>query len=145
MSAMTDYLENKWQDAQWRGVAYTPSTVAWTALFTTTTTDTGGGTEVSGGSYVRVVVSCTGSSWYATQTTTNSGVSSGSGGSISNFAVITFPAPSANWGAIGWVALYDSSTGGNMLTHGALNIAKTVNNGDPGPTFPATTFIITAA
>lgn len=144
-SAMTDYLENKLVDFQFRGVTFTPATVSYAALFTSTTTDTGGGTEVTGGSYARVAISNTGSSWYATQATTNSGVSNGSGGSISNFAAITFPAPTANWGVVGWGALYDAATGGNMLVQGALNVAKTINNGDAAPSYTATQFIITAA
>lgn len=144
-SAMSDYLENKLVDYVFRGVTFTPATVSYAALFTTTTTDTGGGTEVTGGSYARVAISNTGSSWYATQATTNSGVSNGTGGSISNYSVVTFPAPTGSWGVVGWTALYDAATGGNSIVHGPLTTPKTINGGDPAPTFPTTTFIITAA
>ena len=45
-------------------------------------------------------------------------MSGGSGTSpeqISNAATITFPTPTANWGTITGIALYDASTAGNLL------------------------------
>jgi hypothetical protein len=57
------------------------------------------------------------------------------GGTTSNKATITFPAPTANWGSITHFALYDASTAGNMLFCAALTTSKTVNNGDAAPSF----------
>ena len=73
------------------------------------------------------------------------GASSGTGGQTSNAATITFPAPSASWGSIVAIGIFDASTGGNLLLWGPLTTAKTVNNGDPAPTFPATTLTVTFA
>jgi hypothetical protein len=38
------------------------------------------------------------------------------------------------------MGVYDASTGGNLLFYGNLTQAKTVNNGDAAPSFPAGTF-----
>ena len=80
------------------------------ALFTTApTSDAGtGGTEVSGGSYARQAI------------TSSSGWSAISGGGtvaeqISNAAIITFPTPSASWGTVVAVGIYDALTVGNLL------------------------------
>jgi hypothetical protein len=35
------------------------------------------------------------------------------------------------------MAVYDASSAGNLLWYSALTTAKTVNNGDPAPSFPA--------
>ena len=56
MAEFTDFLENKIIDHMLRNQAYTPPTTVYVALFTTATTDAGGGTEVSGGAYARQAV-----------------------------------------------------------------------------------------
>src|SRR4051794_41047719 len=137
MAAMSDYLENKIIDWLLRGQSYTPPATVYVALFTAAPSDTGGGTEVSGGSYARVAVTSSLANWAGTQAAASTTASSGTGGTTSNNAVITFPTPSANWGSITYMALMDASTSGNMLAEAALTTPKTVNNGDPAPTFPA--------
>lgn len=135
-ASKTDYLENALQDQMFRGVTYTfPSTV-YVALFTTTITDDGTGTEVTGGSYARVGVASNLTNWNNTQGNTT-GNSTGTDGTIENAVAITFPAPTANWGQVQAFALFDAPTGGNMLRYGNLNTAKTVNNGDSAPSFGA--------
>jgi len=114
MAEFTDYLENKIIDHMLRNQAYTPPSTVYVALFTSATDDTGGGTEVSGGSYARQAVT----------------LSAASGGASSNTANITFPQATAAWGTITHVALMDALTGGNMLMHSPLDESKTVNNGD---------------
>jgi len=114
MPEFTDYLENKIIDHMLRNQAYTPPSTVYLALFTTATSDAGGGTEVSGGSYARQAVT----------------LSAASGGASSNSADITFPQATADWGTITHVALMDALTGGNMLMHTPLDASKTVNNGD---------------
>src|SRR6266702_8415312 len=101
-----------------------PSSGAWGAapantyvgLFTTApTTDASAsytGTEVSGGSYARVTVA-------------SSGWSALSGGStkpaqISNSGVITFPTPTANWGTVLAVGIFDAATTGTLLWWAAI-------------------------
>lgn len=63
--------------------------------------------------------------------------------------VLTFgsAAPSANWGVVFGTMVLDSATygAGNALIWTALTTPKTVNNGDPQPTFPAASFTFTQA
>ncbi|MDT7040848.1 phage tail fiber protein [Candidatus Nitronereus thalassa] len=143
-SAMTNYLENKLADHVFRTSSFTKPTVLGHALFTAAPGETGGGTEVSGGSYARVDLPPLNTNWNATQGGT-SGDSSGTGGLTDNAVDITFPAPSANWGTITHFAIFDATTAGNMLIYGALGTSKTVNDGDPAPKFPAGDLDITFA
>ena len=143
-SAMTDFLENKLVDNFFRTTTYTRPSVLGVALFTAAPGETGGGTEVSGGSYARVDNPPLNTNWNATQGGT-SGNSSGTGGLTDNAVDITFPSPSANWGTITHFAIFDATSGGNMLIYGALGTSKTVNNGDPAPKFTAGDLDITWA
>ena len=145
MSAMTDIMENKLIDwffrAQAIGItgasaaAGTGPTTLYVALFTATPSDTGGGTEVSGGSYARVAVTSALTAWAGTQAAASTVASSGTSGTTSNNAAITFPAPTANWGSITSIGIFDATSGGNLLIWGALTTGKTVNNGDAAPSF----------
>jgi len=144
MSAMSDYLENQIVDHLFRTATFSKPTTVYVALFTAAPSDAGGGTEVSGGSYARVQVGPADASWNATQGGTT-GASSGTGGLTDNAADVTFPTPSANWGTVTHFGIFDASTGGNLLIHGALTTSKTVNNGDPAPKFTAGDLDVTFA
>lgn len=142
MAAMSDYLENKLIDHIFKATAYTAPAGLYFGLLTGAPSDTGGGTEVSGGSYARVNLAPSATAnWRATQGG-NTGPSSGTTGTTSNGAAITFPAPTGNWGSITHFGIYDASTSGNLLFWGALTIAKTVNNGDAAPTFAIDAFTL---
>jgi hypothetical protein len=143
MSAFSNYLENKLIDHIFRGQALTPPANIFVGLLTASADDASPGTEVSGGSYARVSVAGSLAAWAGTQSAGSTVASSGTSGATSNNGVITFPAPTANWGSVTHFALFDASTGGNLLFYGALNIAKTINNGDAAPTFPAASLSIT--
>jgi hypothetical protein len=144
MAAFSNYLENNLVDFLMRGQSFTPGTARYVALYTAAPNDAGGGTEVTGGSYARAQLDASATNWANTQAS-GSGASTGTGGVTSNSATITFPAPSANWGAITHFGVLDASSSGNLLFHGALTTGKTVNNGDPAPTFPAGSLVITLA
>lgn len=73
--------------------------------------------------------------WAGTQSATSTTTSTGTGGQTSNNAAITFPAPTASWGTITHMGIYDASTAGNLLYWAALATSKTVNNGDAAPSF----------
>lgn len=122
MSAKSDYLENGVLNHVLRNTSLTqPATNVWVALFTAATTDTGGGTEVTGGAYARVRVQGT-SAWDAP-----------SNGATANTSDINFVQATANWGTVSHVAIIDScsDTGtNNFLYHGSLTSSKVVNNGD---------------
>lgn len=141
MAAMSDYLENKIIDWLFRGQTFTPPANLHFALLTTNTDDDGSPlVEVSGGSYARVSVASTLANWAGTQSAGSTTASSGTSGTTSNNGAITFPAPTANWGSVVGVAIYDASGAGNMLVYQALTTPKTVNNGDTAPSFAAGAF-----
>ena len=127
MTAISDYLESKILNWALRGTAMgTAPANVYIALFTAAPNDAGGGTEVSGGSYARVAVS------------TSGGFDApSSGGVTANTNLITFPVPSASWGTITHVGIFDASSGGNLLFWGALTTPVAVNNGDPAPQISA--------
>ncbi len=91
----------------------TRPTAWYIGLFTAAPGETGGGTEVSGGSYVRVAVTFTVSGNLAT-----------------NSAAVEWPTATATWGTITDVAVFDADTGGNMLVYASLTSSKTIASGD---------------
>jgi hypothetical protein len=134
-TSLADYLENKIVDHVFRATSYTAPANTYAALLTAASAcDAGTVTEVTGGSYARVAISGATTSWKGTHGTTT-GASSGTNGTISNAAAVTFPSPTANWGTVTHWALYDASTSGNLLICAALTTSKTINNGDAAPSF----------
>ena len=93
----------------------TRPTAWYVGLFTSDPTDTGAaGTEVSGFDYARTAATFT-----------------VSGDTATNSAAVEFPAASGgNWGTIGWICIMDAASGGNMIIHSALDVAKAINDGD---------------
>ena len=144
MSAMSDYLENKMIDQLFRGQTAPTTSTLYVALLTAAPSDSGGGTEVSGGAYARVAVTSSLDNWSGTQSTGSTTASSGTGGQTSNNIAITFPTPTATWGTVTHFGIYDASTGGNLLFYGALTISKTINQADT-VTFPAASLSVTFA
>ena len=127
MAGKSQYLEKALLDHVFGKTTYTGPTTVYVGLLTAAPSDTGGGTEVSGGSYARAGL---------TNNTTNfPNATGGSPASKSNGAAITFPAPTANWGTITHFGIYDASSAGNLLYWAALTASKTVNNGDAAPSF----------
>jgi hypothetical protein len=82
----------------------TRPTAWYVALFTVAPTEAAGGTEVTGGAYVRMPVTFTRSGTAPTQ--------------VANNANIEWPTATANWGTIVYAAVFDAPTGGNMLPYG---------------------------
>lgn len=113
----------------WQTIAVgLPKRPLFVGLFTAAPGETGGGTEVSGGSYARVANHPADANWSAPDAT---------GGLTDNVSDLTYPTPTANWGTISHFAIFNRLNGGDMLIYGALTQPKTVNNGDPAPKFPA--------
>ena len=144
MSAMSDYLENKLVDQLFRGQSAPTTTTLYVALLTAAPSDSGGGTEVSGGSYTRVAITSSLANWAGTQAAASTVASSGTGGQTSNNAAITFPTPAATWGLVTHFGIYDAASAGNLLFWGALTISKTINQADT-VTFPAASLSVTFA
>lgn len=117
MSSFTDYTENLVLNWLLTANSATRPTAWYVGLFTAAPSDTGGGTEVSGNAYARV----------ATGTITVSGTAT----TATNAAAIEFAAANGgNWGTITHAAIFDASTGGNMLAWAALTTSRTINDGD---------------
>ena len=117
MSSFTDYTENLALTYLFTTGSVTRPTAWYVGLFTAAPSDTGGGTEVSGSAYARVV------------TGTISG--SGTATTFTNAAAIEFAAASGgNWGTIGWAGIFTASTGGTLLAWAPLTTSKAINDGD---------------
>jgi len=109
-----------------------PSTGCWGAapantyvgLFTTNPTSdactTNGSVEVSGGAYARQAIASSG--WSAIST------GSGTVRQISNSGAVTFPTPTANWGTVVGVGIFDASSGGNLLWWASIT-SQAINTG----------------
>lgn len=117
-SGIADYAEAKILDHSLGKTAWTMPTV-YIALYTATPSDSGGGTEVTGGSYVRYTTS--GATWNAATV---------GAGSTSNAVDIIFVTATANWGTITGVGIHDAVSAGNLIWWGDLSATKVVNNGD---------------
>lgn len=115
MTAMSDFLEDSVLDLVLRGVPYSGGSNIYAALYTTPTTDSGGGVEVVGGGYSRVQVAA---------------FDPPASGQTSNSAPVSFNSATAGWGTVTHFALYDDPATGNLLYHGALTVPRTVNAGD---------------
>ena len=116
MAGFSDYLEDKVLDHVFGGTAYTAPTTLYVALYTVAPTDTGGGTEVTGGSYAR-------------QTGTFA-VSGTNPTTASNSAAIEYPTATANYGTVVAVGILDASSSGNLLAYANLDTSKSVTTGD---------------
>lgn len=136
-SALANFWENELIDHLFRNRSYTAPTAMHIALYTAAPGETGGGTEVSGGSYARVSYGTGATIWEGTGGETTATDSAGTGGGTQNINAITFPTPSANWGQATHFAALDAGSGGNFYFYGALTQSKNINNGDPAPSFAA--------
>jgi len=125
MSALSDYLEAKYLDHTYNAVAFTPPSGIYIALYTANPTDADTGTEVSGGSYARVLVNPNGGG--APQF--NLAVTDGVGKMVTNAEDIVFPTATAPWGTITHFGARDAAVGGNLLHHGVLDEAQVVGTG----------------
>lgn len=148
MSAMSDYLENKLVDHIFRGVSFPVQGTLWFALFTGAPSDAAGsGTEVSGAGYARVSKTCDFTNFSPTQSTNAVAANSnGTTGSTQNKTVIQFGTPGVGgWGSVSHFGIFDASTGGNLLFHGALTGgSRTIQQNDT-VSFPVDSLQITLA
>lgn len=141
MSAMSNYLEEKLCDVTLRGGTFSSPGQVYLALFTADPTDANvtaneanAGTNYPG--YTRVSCGATPASAFT---------AIDSAGLTQNANVITFPALGGaspvtitHWG------IYDASSGGNLLFHGAMTASKQLDPSDV-PSFPANSLKITFA
>ena len=113
MSA-SNYLENELLDHVLGGSAYTSPSAIYVALSTGSFNDDASGTELSGNGYTRKAIT----------------FGTASSGSIASNSAVEFDTATGSWGSVGFFGLFDASTGGNLLYHGAFTSAKTIATGD---------------
>lgn len=111
--SFSDYAEGKVLDHVFNKAPFTQPTL-YLAISTANPTDVGSPVtaEPSGNGYLRVAASS--SSWART------------GNVMENDAELAFPEATGSWGTLTHFALYDASSGGNMIIHGALTTAKAI-------------------
>ena len=114
MSAMSDYLENEILDHILGTGAYTMPTTVYVGLSTGSFNDDNSGTELSGSGYARQSIA----------------FGAAASGTASNSGNVDFPAATGSWGTVSHFGIFDASTGGNLLIHGALTASKAVATGD---------------
>lgn len=109
---LSNYLENKVLDHIMGTTTYTKPSAVYVALYTAAPSDTGGGTEVTGGSYARQAAAFDAAASGATQNSGNI-----------DFTVM----PACTVVAIG---IFDALTTGNLLVWGTLSTNKSLDAGD---------------
>ena len=114
MSAMSDYLENEILDHILATGSYTAPTAVYVGLSTASFADDNSGTELSGSGYARVAAT----------------FSAAASGTASNSAAIEFSAATGSWGTVSHFGIFDASTAGNLLIHGAFTASKVIASGD---------------
>ena len=108
------YLDNAMLASALLNTPFTPPVTVYVALYTAAPTIAGGGTEVTGGSYARQVVTFT----------------SPTLGQVSNSVSVTFPIASAPWGTIVAFGILDAVSSGNLLYFANLSASRTVLTND---------------
>jgi len=114
MSAMSDYLENEILDHILGTGAYTMPTTVYVGLSTGSFGDDNSGTELSGSGYARVSAT----------------FSAAASGTTSNDAAIEFAVATGSWGTVSHFGIFDASSAGNLLIHGAFDASKAIESGD---------------
>ena len=113
--SFSNYLETQVLDHVFGASAYTAPGTLYLALHTANPDEDASGAEVStsGTAYARQTVAFT-----------------TSGNTTSNTAAVEYSTATANFGTVTHVAVWDASTGGNMLAYAALTSSKTIETGD---------------
>lgn len=111
--SFSNYLETKVLAHTFSNTAYTSPSTVYVGLFTSSPSEDGSGTEVSGGSYAR-----------------QSGAFTTSGNTATTSAAIEFPTATGSWGTITHIGIYDASSAGNLLAYAALTASKAIASGD---------------
>lgn len=140
-AALSNAEENSFIDWYMRAQAKTAPATIYIALETVAGSDTACGTEVSTANwttYARVAVTSSLANWAGTQAAASTVASSGTGGTTSNNAAITFPTPQTTGGTtvtvVGFCAM-SAASAGTMLFRATLTGNRNVATNDPAPAF----------
>lgn len=110
----TYYLDDNFLNAALRGIPFDPPPAVYVALYTAAPDVSGGGIEVSGGSYERQLALFT----------------APVNGQVMTTADILFPVASSLWGTITSFGFLDASSAGNVLYFGNLSAPRLVDVSD---------------
>ncbi len=113
MSA-SNYLENKILDHVLGSSALAQPSALYVALSTGSFNDDASGTELSGNGYSRKVIT----------------FGTASSGSIASNSAVEFDTATGDQGTISHFGIFDASSGGNLLYHGAFSSSKVISTGD---------------
>tara|TARA_A200000113_G_scaffold60669_1_gene51978 strand:- start:2807 stop:3190 length:384 start_codon:yes stop_codon:yes gene_type:complete len=113
MSA-SNYLELKLLDHVLGSTSYSQPSAIYVALSTGSFNDDASGTELSGNGYTRKAIT----------------FGTASSGSIASNSAVEFDTATGSWGSVSHFGLFDASSGGNLLYHGAFSASKTIETGD---------------
>lgn len=116
MSALSNYAEKLLLDWMMTAGSATRPTAWYVALYTAAPSDSGGGTEVTGSGYSRQSIT-----FDAAATP---------GGTTSNNNLVSFTASGGDFGTVSHIGIFDASTSGNLLWHGAMTASKSVSDGE---------------
>lgn len=111
--SLTNAFETETLEWLFTTTGVTRPTAWFTALYTVAPTDTGGGTEVSGGAYARVSTAL-----------------SVSGNTATNGSALEWDTATGTWGVVTSIGVFDASTGGNLIAYGNLTDSKNITIGD---------------
>lgn len=109
----SDYLDRARLRWAFEGVAQPAPPTVYVALYTGAPSKAGGGTEVSGGNYSRLLTAA--ADWAV----------SGPLWQVQNARTLTFPTPTALWGTLVAFGLLDASSAGNLLWFATLAQQRT--------------------
>ena len=111
---MSDYLELKFLDHFTGRASTTAPSAVYLGLAVGSIADNAGGTELSGSNYSRKAIT----------------FAVASGGAISSNASVEFDPATGSWGTVAYWGIWDASTSGNLLFHGAFTASKAIATGD---------------
>ena len=115
MSALSDYAENKLLDHLLGTAAFTAPSAVYVGLATQSFTDAGSSVELTGNNYARKAIT----------------FGSASSGATDNTSAVEFNAATGTWGLVTHFGVFDQSSVGNLLVHGAFTGGgKTISSGD---------------
>jgi hypothetical protein len=145
MAGFSNQAENALVDWLWRGQAAPALPANWffALLIAVPGDDSAGLVEAAGGSYARAVAPRSLAGFAGTQGAGSTAASNGAGATTSNNQPIAWPAPTADWGMVRAIAIFDAAVGGTAWFIGTLAEAKMVRAGDAPPTLAAGSFSFT--
>ena len=111
---MSDYLELKFLDHFTGTASTTAPSAVYLGLSTGSLADDASGTELSGNNYTRKAIT----------------FASASGGSIASNSAVEFNSSTGSWGTVSHWGIWDASSSGNLLFHGAFTASKAIATGD---------------